>query len=71
MKTPLDLIDPRKPVQLTFAPGDDNFYPRVYALCDDGSIWCLPLKPGGDDTWQAVKPIPQKEFKPGEVYDGR
>lgn len=69
MTTPLDLIETRKPIQLAYASGDDNFYPRVYALCDDGSIWCLPLKPSGGDTWQAVKSIPQGEKKAGEVYD--
>lgn len=47
----------RKPVQLAVRPGNEDWNPVVYALCDDGTIWSLLDGVGGG--WQELPDIPQ------------
>lgn len=50
---------PRKTIQLVYVPPTDSAMgdvPQLYALCDDGSIWCQEV---GADDW-ADSPSPPK-----------
>jgi hypothetical protein len=45
----------RKVVQIAAAPYGEatDFGPRLFALCDDGTVWSL------GETWRRIQPIPQ------------
>ena len=57
----------RKIVQISTHVHEDNVF--VYALCDDGTLWCCikgivgdfyqPINPMKDDDWGLVANVPQ------------
>jgi hypothetical protein len=55
----------RKVVQIAGANGKESFAPwSLFALCDDGTIWCASWQSTGDLksyvlTWQGVPDVPQ------------
>lgn len=55
MKTKID--KKRKVIQMCISPKTDDFFEAVYALCDDGTLWVLIVKP--DSVWEQFQEIPQ------------
>ena len=52
----------RKIVQIAAKSGDQAEGDKIYALCDDGSLWRKNDYPDGGE-WCAVEPIPQPDDK--------
>ncbi len=55
---------------IAISPGDDEY--RLYALCQDGSVWALSKGKGGlQDRWRQLVDSGQKgSYGPGEVHIG-
>ncbi len=53
----------RKIIQVTDVPETDQYYPRILALCDDGSLWVAPQASGSflEIKWIRVPGVPQDE----------
>ncbi len=56
----------RKIIQIATVPEGDSIYPHAYALCDDGTLWAMPLAAGAGsvdqlDKWKPVPAVPDIE----------
>lgn len=50
----------RKIVQIAAAAGDLKAHQKMFALCDDGSVWAYSYSPGNENwNWKLIPPIPQ------------
>ena len=49
----------RKIVQISAVPETENNNERLYALCDDGSVW-VTYTPSGVSVWIRVGDVPQE-----------
>jgi hypothetical protein len=54
----------RKVIQLAPGPGEYEGV-SIYALCDDGTIWCYD----GVDGWELFPDVPQRELTEEEAKD--
>ena len=39
---------------------------QIYALCDDGTVWRLPMGDGSTEAWTKLSDIPQDEHEEAE-----
>lgn len=55
----------RKPIQISYFGGNEEYYPCLMVLCDDGTIWEKAWdKPEGyDSKWDFIDQIPQDDLK--------
>ena len=48
----------RKIVQIAGRGEGERYYPAIYALADDGSLWC---QSASGTPWQMLEPLPDRE----------
>jgi hypothetical protein len=61
MFTPPEPIkkEPRRIVQIAPLYNSYPFPNRVYALCNDGTVWNIKQDPAKNDLWEQLPEIPQ------------
>lgn len=57
----------RRIIQITAVPGERRepmlLFSKLFALCDDGSLWCMYMDPAQDHErwlWYPMPDIPQQ-----------
>jgi hypothetical protein len=48
----------RKIVQIAVAAESESFYGKLFALCEDGSVWFALLDGSKELDWKVVSPAP-------------
>ena len=55
------MISERRIVQITIAPGSEDYHPWLAALCSDGTVWQYVIESWPQNCrWQQLPPIPQE-----------
>jgi len=55
----------RKVIQVVITPESTEYYSRLIALCDDGTIWMKPLSQSTESEWEWIPSVPQRKDPEG------